>query len=239
MNEIKNKLVLALDVDEQTEAIKLVEKLKDYVGVFKIGKQLFTRYGPSIVEKIMKEGGDVFLDLKFHDIPNTVAMASREAVRLGVRMFNVHTCGGSEMLKAAVNAVNDASKEFKVKRPILLGVTVLTSISEDIMKKEICSKKSLKNMVKHYAKLAETSGLDGVVASPKEIKLIRQNTNDKFVILTPGIRPLWSQTNDQKRTMSPKEAIKEGASYIVIGRPITAATDCVKAAKLIIEEMRG
>lgn len=237
MNETVKKICLALDVDSMEDALRLTSELKDSVGVFKIGKQLFTRYGPSIVEKINKAGGNVFLDLKFHDIPNTVSLAAREATRLGVGIFNVHACGGSEMMKSAVKKTSEAALEFGVQKPLLLAVTVLTSLSDEILKKEIRSRNNVKSQVLHYASLAKSSGLDGVVASPQEIKVIRKKCGKDFIILTPGIRPLWSQKNDQKRTMTPREAIEAGANYIVIGRPITAHENPREAAQMVLQEL--
>jgi len=238
MDDYIKKIVLALDVEDKETALTLVQELKDCVGMFKIGKQLFTRYGPEIVNAVLDTGGDIFLDLKFHDIPNTVAKASREAVRLGVKIFNVHTTGGSEMMERTVLEVNQAALEYKVQKPLVLGVTILTSISESVLKDEIGCVKNLQEQVVSLALLAKKSGLDGVVASPKEVSLIRENCGDDFIILTPGIRPLWASANDQKRIMTPKDAIKKGSNYIVIGRPILNADSPREAALKIAEEIK-
>lgn len=233
----REKLVLALDVDNLESAIKWVEKLKDYVGIFKVGSQLFTAEGPKIVHMINELGGKVFLDLKFHDIPNTVARASEVATKLGVYIFNVHTSGGYELMKEAVKAAKKTSLVLGIRKPIILGVTVLTSIDQEILEKEVGIKKDLKEQVVHLAGLAQTAGLDGVVASSQEILQIRNACGDDFLILTPGIRPANNALNDQKRVMTPKEALKQGADFLVVGRPIRNASDPVKAAKKIIEEM--
>lgn len=239
MDKNVKKIVLALDFDNEKEALNMVRKLKDHVGMFKVGKQLFTKYGPQIVKKIKKTGAGVFLDLKFHDIPNTVAMASREAVMLGVDMFNIHASGGSEMIKASALATKKTAKELGVKKPILLAVTVLTSIDDYTLKNEINVKTGAAAQVRKLALLTEQSSADGVVASPKEISIIRKECSAKFKILTPGIRPEWASTDDQKRIMTPSMALKEGADYIVIGRPVTKAENPVEAAKKISEEIKN
>ncbi|MEA1940294.1 MAG: orotidine-5'-phosphate decarboxylase [Candidatus Caldatribacteriota bacterium] len=233
----RDKLVLALDVDDLESAIKLVEKLKDYVGVFKVGSQLFTAEGPKIVQVINKSGGKVFLDLKFHDIPNTVARAAEVATKLGVYIFNVHTSGGYELMKGAAEAAKKTSLSLGIRKPIILGVTVLTSINQEILEKEVGVRRDLKEQVVRLAKLAQTAGLDGVVASSQEISQIRNACGDDFLILTPGIRPADSALNDQKRVMTPKEALKKGADFLVVGRPIRNASDPVRAAKKIVKEM--
>lgn len=239
MNEKEaiQKIVLALDVESDAQALKLCEELKDYVGLFKIGSQLFTHFGPSMVKKVIETGAHVFLDLKFHDIPHTVAMAAREAVRMGVGMFNVHACGGLEMMKQTADMVQKTAGEFNLAEPVTLAVTILTSMSQDVLHNEVRCSASLESQVLHYASLAGKSGLKGVVASPHEIGPIRRQMGPDFVILTPGIRPQWAQKNDQKRIMTPREAIHAGADYIVIGRPILADPDPVDAAKRVIEEI--
>ena len=256
-NNNKDKLVLALDVETFEEAKKIVDELHDLVGVFKVGKQLFTNVGPKIVEYINSKKAKVFLDLKYHDIPNTVQGASKAAANLGVFMFNVHCAGGSEMMKAAIAGVKSANtgekaaankntaskngrdpKEKSGKNDVkVLGVTVLTSINENILHDEIHVNNILEDYVAHLALLAKNSGLHGVVASPKEIKLIREECGKDFIILTPGVRPEWAAAGDQKRVMTPKEAIDAGADYIVVGRPILAAKDRKEAAKKILEEI--
>ena len=233
----RERLVLALDVDDFKSAEELVDKLKDYVGVFKIGSQLFTSNGIKVIEMVNQKGGKVFLDLKFHDIPNTVKGAAESATKLGVYMFNIHASGGYDMMKAAADAAMETSIKLGIKKPFVLGVTVLTSINQEILEKEIGVNKTVKEHVVHLAKLAKSAGLDGVVASPQEIKEIRASCGDDFIILTPGIRPAGEELNDQKRIMTPKQALMQGADFLVIGRPIRNAKNPVKAAKNILKEM--
>lgn len=228
-----SKLCLALDVDSFDEAKIIIDELHDCVGVFKIGKQLFTKVGPKIVDYVQNKKSRVFLDLKFHDIPNTVSKASEAAARMGVCMFNVHATGGSEMMRAALEGIRNSGN----LKTIVLGVTVLTSISENILKNEMHVTENLEDHVTHLAKLAKKSGLSGVVASPQEIRIIRQTCGENFIILTPGVRPDWAGQDDQKRVMTPREAIQAGADFIVIGRPILKATDRREAAEKIIKEI--
>jgi len=235
----RERLVLALDVGDFKKAEELVGGLIDYVGAFKIGNQLFTAEGPKVVDMVNKKGGKVFLDLKFHDIPNTVARAAEVATKLGVSIFNVHTSGGYEMMKAAAEATAKISQELAIRKPIILGVTLLTSINQEILEKEIGIIKRVEEQVVHLAKLAKASGLDGVVASSWEIKEIRKACGEDFIILTPGIRPAGQSSDDQKRVMAPQEAIKLGANFLVVGRPIRNAANPVEAAKQILKEMEG
>ncbi len=235
----KERLVLALDVDDFKSAENLVGLLKDYIGVFKIGNQLFTSEGTKIINMINKAKARVFLDLKFHDIPNTVKGAAESATKLGVYMFNVHASGGYEMMKAAADAAMETSIKLGIKKPLVLGVTVLTSINQEILEKEIGVNRNVKEHVVHLAKLAKSAGLDGVVASPQEIREIRNACGNDFIILTPGIRPAGEELNDQKRIMTPKQALKQGADFIVIGRPIRNAKYPIKAAQDILKEMEG
>lgn len=235
----RERLVLALDVDDFKKANELVDKLSDYVGVFKIGSQLFTAEGAKVVNMVNERGGKVFLDLKFHDIPNTVTQAAEVATKLGVYIFNVHTSGGYEMMKAAADATAKTSLALGINKPLILGVTLLTSINQEILEKEIGIKKRLEEQVVHMAKSAKVAGLDGVVASSWEIKEIRKACGRDFVILTPGIRPTGKSSDDQKRVMIPQEAIKLGADFLVIGRPIRNAVNPVEAAKEILREMEG
>jgi len=236
---VKERVVLALDVDDFKKAEELVGKLSDYVGVFKIGNQLFTAEGTKVVNMIKEKEGKVFLDLKFHDIPNTVARAAEIATKLGVYIFNIHTSGGYEMMKAAAEASKKISMDLGVRKPLILGVTLLTSINQEILEKEIGIKKKLEEQVVHLAKLAKSAGLDGVVASSWEIKKIRKACGEDFIILTPGIRPAGKSSDDQKRIMTPREAIKLGADFLVIGRPIRNASNPVEAAKEILREMEA
>jgi orotidine-5'-phosphate decarboxylase len=228
-----DKLCLALDVATFGEAKVLIDELHGSVGVFKIGKELFTGVGPKIVEYAHDKKSRVFLDLKFHDIPNTVRKASEAAARMGVFRFNVHASGGSEMMKAAVQGVKDSGNT----KTLVLGVTVLTSMNEVVLKNEIHVTGNLQDHVIHLAKLAQTSGLSGIVASPQEIKLIRQACGPDFKIVTPAVRPEWASQDDQKRVMTPREAIQSGADFIVVGRPILKASNRREAAEKIIKEI--
>jgi orotidine-5'-phosphate decarboxylase len=233
----KDRLILALDVDSEREALGLVAELKDSVGMFKVGHQLFTACGPDIVRKIIGAGERVFLDLKYHDIPNTVARAAAEAVKLGVSMVNLHALGGLEMMKAAVASAQETAAKHNVPMPRMLAVTVLTSIDEKSLRRELKIMRSLQREVCHLARLAQRAGMHGVVASPQEIKMLRRAVRGDFVILTPGVRPEWAGMDDQKRTMTPSEAVAAGADYIVIGRPILKAKDRREAVSKIIEEI--
>ncbi len=232
----KDCLIFALDVEDFDQARYWVETLKDNVGVFKIGKQLFTRYGPPVVKMVVEQGADVFLDLKYHDIPNTVAKAAIEATRLGVRMFNVHALGGGQMMRAAVEQVETYCHEAGCPRPQMLAVTILTS-SDQATLAEIGIERPVDEMVVRLARLAQASGFDGVVASPREAALIRAACGGDFAIVTPGVRPAFAAADDQKRIMTPVAAIAAGATALVIGRPISAAADPLAAAGQILEEI--
>ncbi|MGC1454952.1 MAG: orotidine-5'-phosphate decarboxylase [Nitrospirota bacterium] len=233
----KDRLALALDVDNDREALAIVAELKDSVGLFKVGLQLFTAYGPDIVRRITGMGGRVFLDLKYHDIPNTVAKASAEAVKLGVSIFNVHSLGGLDMMKAAAESAKETAEKLKLPLPVLLAVTILTSMNEKSMRKELKITRSLRREVAHLARLAQRAGMHGVVASPQEIKTLRRAVRGEFIILTPGVRPEWADKDDQQRIMTPGEAVKSGADYIVVGRPVLKASDRRAAVEKILEEM--
>jgi orotidine-5'-phosphate decarboxylase len=233
----KDRIALALDVDNDREALGIVSELKDSVGVFKVGLQLFTAYGPDIVRRITGMGGRVFLDLKYHDIPNTVAKASAEAVKLGVSIFNVHTLGGLDMMKAAVEATRETAQKLDLPVPAVLGVTILTSMDELSLRKELKITRSLQREVVHLARLAQRAGMHGVVASPQEIKTLRRAVRGEFIILTPGVRPAWADKDDQKRVMTPGEAVEAGADYIVVGRPVLRSSDRKAAVEKIVNEM--
>ena len=215
---MKSKLIVALDVNSYEQATALVKDLRDVVDVFKVGSVLFTRVGPKIVEFINNQDKNCFLDLKFHDIPNTVAKAVQSAAALRVFMLTVHTSGGGDMLKAAA--------QMFPGRPIIVGVTVLTSVAGNVAAEVV-----------RLAKLAKDCGLNGVVCSPQEIVLLRKAVGEKFVIVTPGIRPAWAEHGDQKRVMTPAEAVTAGTDYIVVGRPIIAADRPAAAALRIATEM--
>lgn len=232
----KDRLVIALDVPDRYQALKLVEKLSGLVGMFKIGSQLFTAEGPDLVRDIVRAGERVFLDLKFHDIPNTVAGAVEAAAKLGVSIINVHTLGGTEMMRAAAHAVGDRGLLW-ITRPAVLGVTVLTSMDKSDLA-DVGISSDLRSEVVRLATLARDSGLDGIVASPQEIRLIRECiTAEHFIILTPGIRPAWSAKGDQKRVATPADAIRDGADFLVIGRTVTDSNDPRATAERILEEI--
>jgi orotidine-5'-phosphate decarboxylase len=236
MKNSKDKIIFALDVEHFREAQQWVTLLKDHVGIFKVGKQLFTHAGPKVVDMIRHKGQKVFLDLKFHDIPNTVAKAGEEATKLNVTMFNLHALGGFEMMKKTVEASRNTAKSLGIPKPLILAVTILTSMDEETLK-EVGVQGPLLEEVGRLALLSMKAGVDGVVASPKEIGIIRQRCGEKFLIVTPGIRHPSDKRDDQKRTLSPKEAITAGASYLVIGRPIKEAKDPLEAVQKIIEDI--
>lgn len=233
----KDKIIVALDVPTGGEALSIVSELKESVGAFKVGLQLFTSAGPDLVRKLVNTGAPLFLDLKFHDIPNTVAKAAVGASRLGVWMINVHASGGSEMMRQASYEVREACEREGRERPLIIAVTVLTSSENDTLR-EIGVADQTHQQVLRLAELTAKCGLDGVVASPLEIELIRTRIASKeFVIVTPGIRPVSATNNDQKRVMTPAEAVQVGADHLVIGRPITAARDRLRAVEQILEEI--
>ncbi len=233
----RNPLVVALDVETAEEALFLAERLQGIAGMFKIGKQLFTAAGPEIVRKITAMGEQVFLDLKFHDIPSTVAKAGIEAARLGVSMFNLHALGGSQMMRTTAEAVNEVAERERIARPLILGVTVLTSHTRESLN-EVGIECGVEDEVVKLALLCEGSGMDGIVASPREIIPIRRVVkNPRFVILTPGVRPAGVDHNDQSRVMTPDEAVRAGANFLVVGRPITAAQNPLRAAQKILAEI--
>jgi len=232
----EERIIIALDVDSAEEAETISRELAAHVGAFKIGKELFTACGPSAVTRIKAQDGNVFLDLKFHDIPNTVKSAAREAAKLGVAMFTVHASGGGEMVRAACEGAHEGSNSSSEK-PLVLAVTVLTSINEDMLRNELRIPYAPREQVAFWASLAQTNGADGVVCSPHEIEAVREECGKEFLIVTPGIRPEWAARADQKRVSSPGDALRRGADYLVIGRPVTRAPDRTEAARLIAEEL--
>lgn len=240
MNHIEdNKLIVALDVETVRRARELVGMLRDVAGMFKIGSQLFTAAGPDFVREVVGAGSRVFLDLKFHDIPNTVAAASREAARLGVSLFNVHAAGGSEMLKRTAEAVTEVAEREGLSRPTVLAVTVLTSTDAATLV-EVGVAAGPDEQVTKLARLAAACGIDGVVASPHEVALVRQSVEQEgFVVVTPGVRPHGAAAHDQKRVMTPAEAVRAGADYLVVGRAILDASDPAQAAQKILAEIEG
>ena len=232
------KLIVALDVPDLKEAEALVKLLSPVVGVFKVGKELFTAEGPRVVEMVHAHKAQVFLDLKFHDIPNTVAQACRAAVRHKIFMLNIHAFGGKTMVSKAVEAVREEAQKLNQSLPILIGVTVLTSL-EDKDLSEVGVLNPVSKQVELLARLAKDAGLSGVVASPKEIDLVRKACGKDFMIVTPGVRPEWAAVGDQKRVMTPREAIQKGADFIVVGRPITQDKDPKAATEKILKEING
>lgn len=223
-----DRLAVALDFSSAEKALELFESLRGRAGLFKVGSELFLQTGPQGVRSLVERGAPVFLDLKFHDIPRTVAAAGREAARMGVTIFNVHASGGVEMMRAAAQSSREARPETKI-----LAVTVLTSLA------------ATQDEVLRLADAARQAGLDGVVAAPTEVRVLRQRFGSDFILLAPGIRPRWAEqslpqgSDDQKRVATPAEAIAAGADYIVVGRPITGAQDPVAAAARVVEEIRG
>ena len=233
----KDKIIVALDVPTAEEARRHIKELRGEVGAFKIGLQLITSEGVSFIREVVEDGIKLFLDTKFHDIPATVAKASVETARLGVWMFNIHASGGSEMLHQTVEAVNEVCEKENLVKPKIIGVTVLTSSNQKTLN-EVGVGKDINKQVLELTKLSAGNSLDGVVSSPKETALIRENIPDKnFTIVTPGIRPSFSALHDQKRVMTPKEAVENGTDYMVIGRPILQSPNPVEAVKKIVGEI--
>jgi orotidine-5'-phosphate decarboxylase len=232
-DEARNKIIFALDVNGVAEIDRYAALLSGRVGMFKVGKELFTSSGPEAVKTVQRHGGNVFLDLKYHDIPNTVAKAMLEAARLGVQLTNLHALGGAEMMETAAAAVR---KEFGEDRPRLLAVTILTSSTAATLR-GVGIDHPVEEMVVRLARLAREAGMDGVVSSPLEIELIREACGPDFLIVTPGVRPSFAAVDDQKRIMTPAEAVGAGADYLVIGRPIAKAADPAAAAEMIADEI--
>lgn len=233
----KDKLIIALDVVTPAKALDLVKRLHSVAGMFKIGSTLFTIAGPQIVRDIMALDSKIFLDLKFHDIPHQVAGAARAAAELGVSLFTIHASGGSEMMRRAVDSVNEVGSKSGTRAKVL-AISVLTSIDANILS-EIGVSSSPSESVQRLVRLAKDAGVDGVVASPQEIQTIRSLfSNPEFLLVTPGIRPSTNAPEDQKRVATPAAAIAAGASYLVVGRPITGAPDPVAAADAIVTEMQ-
>ena len=228
MTKVADKIIVALDLATKKEALALVEQLREHISFFKIGLQLYTTEGPEIVRGVLANGAKVFLDLKLHDIPNTVARAVESASALGVQMLTIHLSGGSEMIRAATSA--------RANKMSILGVTVLTSSTEETLR-EIGIPGKVENQVLRLAKLGVAAGIDGVVASPHEIKRLRAEFGDNIKIIVQGIRPTWAEPGDQKRFTTPRAALDAGADYIGIGRPITTNSNPRDAVDRILGEI--
>ena len=237
--EAKKRLIVALDVDTAEQAESLVRQLAPWAGMFKVGMQLFYSAGPDVVKRLKDQGLKVFLDLKLHDIPNTVAQAARALTGLGADILNVHAAGCLSMMRAAGQAVADRAGQLQIPAPMVIAVTVLTSIDQTVFNREMGQPGEIKERVKAWARLTQEAGLAGVVASPRETGLIREVCGPDFAVITPGIRPAWSVSGDQRRVLSPAEALALGSSYLVVGRPITAAADPAEAARKVLAEMTG
>jgi|WetSurMetagenome_2_1015567.scaffolds.fasta_scaffold90694_2 orotidine-5'-phosphate decarboxylase len=233
--DLKRKIIIALDVKNKEEAVDTVSKLVD-ARIFKVGLELFTAEGPALFKKLKVLRKSVFLDLKFHDIPNTVAGAVRSAVRHGVQMMTIHTSGGREMMARAVEAARETSESEKIEKPILLGVTILTSMKSAELE-EVGMKTDVAAQVLRLAGLAKSAGMDGIVCSPQEIEIVRKEYGRSLLLVTPGIRPAWAAAQDQKRIMTPAEAVEKGADYLVIGRPITGDPSPAGAFLRILDEL--
>ena len=233
----RDRIIVALDVDSGDKAREVVDELRGAVGAFKIGLQLFTAAGPELVKETAEKGVKVFLDLKFHDIPNTVAKASVEAARMGVWMFNVHCLGGSQMMRQAVVETREACEKESLKKPLIIGVTVLTSSTDETLA-QTGIKGPVNERVAHLARLSSDCGLDGVVASPLEVREVRNAVADAgFITVTPGIRAKHATGDDQQRVTTCREAIANGSDFVVIGRPILEARDRSLAVQQIVDDV--
>lgn len=237
MHSFKNPLIIALDFDSIDQALNLAEKIGPYAGGFKVGMQLYYSAGQEVLHRIRAKNLPVFVDLKLHDIPNTVAGATRALTRQGASILNVHAAGGKTMMRAAVEAARDEADKSGIVRPLVVAVTVLTSIDQEVYRYEMGHSGAIQDRVVAWALMAQEAGLDGVVASPLEIAAIREACGPDFAIITPGIRPAGTSVNDQKRTLTPGEALKQGATYLVVGRPVTASHDPLEAVRAILNEI--
>lgn len=238
MYDLRDKLILSVDLDDAAAAYTLIDKLASHLKYYKIGLQLITKDGPRMVMALKRKGLKIFYDAKFYDIPQTVYNASYEATRLGVNMLNVHASGGPDMIARAKEGIRDAADKLQIEKPLLLAVTVLTSMESKDLKKILDVSISAKDMVLRLAAMAKKAGADGIVCSPQEIKIIKKEFGKDFVVVTPGIRLDNAKKDDQKRTMNPKEAIAAGADYIVIGRPILQAEDKVAMIEKILKMIK-
>jgi orotidine-5'-phosphate decarboxylase len=232
---LSQKIIIALDVPSKKDALSLVRKL-DRAEIFKIGLELFTAEGPELLRTIQRQGKKVFLDMKLHDIPNTVAGATQSSVRHGIHMLTLHASGGYDMMASASEAAYEEAERLNLDKPRLLAVTILTSLKEQQLK-EIGIKPNIRDQLLILASLAQKAGMDGLVCSPHEIKFIKQEYGSRLLIVTPGIRPSWAAAHDQKRIMTPSRAVRKGADYLVIGRPITKAPQPAEAFFKIEQEL--
>jgi len=230
-----DRIIIALDVQTKEEGIALVSRLKD-ARTFKVGLELFTAEGPALFRKLKALRKDIFLDLKLHDIPNTVGGAVRSAFKHGVQMMTIHTSGGREMMAKAAEVAREIARETGRPKPVLLGVTILTSLKGTDLE-EVGQGSDVASQVLRLAGLAKAAGMDGVVCSPQEIEVLRKEYGRELAIVTPGIRPVWAAAQDQKRIMTPAEAVAKGADYLVIGRPITGAPSPNEAFLRVVEEL--
>lgn len=244
MDEVNNsrpgvaeKIIVALDLDNKKEACEMAQELAPPLSYFKVGSRLFLAGGPPVLTALKELGVKIFLDLKFHDIPNTVGEAAAMATSFGVDMFNLHLSGGREMVKAAVKMAAHTAARLGLPRPLVMGVTVLSSFSEETLQKEGGVVRTLEQHVTELTAMGLECGLDGVIASPREAELLRKNFNRDFLIVTPGIRPAWASQDDQKRILTPSQALQAGASYLVIGRPIIRDPMPRQAVDKIIAEI--
>ncbi len=235
--EAKDRIILALDIDNLDDVIKYVDLLKEYVGFFKVGLPLFISCGFKAVDVIKEHGGRVYFDGKFQDIPNTMAQACTILMKKGIDFFNISASGGSRMLVNTINECRDYAKKENLKLPIILGVTLLSSFGQKTLTNELGVDMNISNYVLKLSKIAKEAGLSGVIAPDTDAMQIKKELGNDFIVVCPAVRPTWATVNDQIRFVSPTEAIKSGADYIIIGRPITHAADPTAAAKLIINEI--
>lgn len=235
----RERLIVALDFPSVDEALHLVERLEESVLFYKVGLELFSGGGLEVVKRLKEMGKSVFLDLKFHDIPNTVARAAATAVKSGADMFNVHALGGMEMMRSAGDAASKTAEKLGLKRPLVLAVTILTSLDRRALEEEVglLVGDGIGTLVATKARQAKEAGLDGVVASAQEIAAIRESCGPDVHIVTPGVRPMWASADDQKRIATPREALNLGADRIVVGRPVTRANDPTDAVRKILDEL--
>jgi orotidine-5'-phosphate decarboxylase len=232
-------VIVALDVEERSRALELVELTKSAIRIYKIGSRLYTAEGPAIVREIRASGASVFLDLKFHDIPATVEGSVRAATALGAAMMTIHTSGGLDMMRAAARAALAESKRLGVERPLVVGVTVLTSLSKDDLSRTLGTPDAVRDLVLRLAGQAREAGLDGVVASVEETRFIKEALGAEFKVVTPGIRPAGAEAADQKRVATPRAAREAGSDFLVVGRPIIDAPSPREAAERILRELEG